>query len=275
MKPTFKFGYIPDARDGLDFQYLIPFHLLSRLPPSASVANRMPSVGDQGKLGSCVGNGVANCIHYCFTLQQEKDKFVPFHPSRLMIYYMAREMEGTVGEDCGCQIRDAIKSVAKEGVCPEEEWPYDISRFTERPNAKCYSHALQHQVIRYERIPVELTALKSCIAEGFPFVFGARVYESTMSDDSMKTGDRPYPSWWERMGRGLGGHCEVACGYDDATERFLIEGSWGTEVGKNGYFTYPYEYLSNPDLTHDCWKITMVEENGEFSGCSKTKSVVA
>ena len=27
--------------------------------------------------------------------------------------------------DSGAQIRDGIKSVATQGVCPEDEWPYD------------------------------------------------------------------------------------------------------------------------------------------------------
>ncbi len=35
------------------------------------------------------------------------------------------ELQPTVRSDAGAQIRDGVKSVAKAGVCPETEWPYD------------------------------------------------------------------------------------------------------------------------------------------------------
>ena len=61
-----------------------------------------------------------------------------FIPSRLFIYYNERVIEHTVQTDSGAMIRDGIKSVAKKGVCPEDDWPYDISKFTHKPSAKAY-----------------------------------------------------------------------------------------------------------------------------------------
>ena len=49
-----------------------------------------------------------------------------FVPSALFIYYNERVIERTVSTDSGAQIRDADKDVAKQGVCPEPDWPYDI-----------------------------------------------------------------------------------------------------------------------------------------------------
>ena len=53
-------------------------------------------------------------------------------PSRLFIYYNERVIEGTVGSDAGAQIRDGIKVVAKQGVPPETDWPYDIAKFAQQ-----------------------------------------------------------------------------------------------------------------------------------------------
>lgn len=47
-----------------------------------------------------------------------------FSPSRLFIYYNARVMINTVKEDSGSVIRDAIKSLNKQGVPKESTWPY-------------------------------------------------------------------------------------------------------------------------------------------------------
>ncbi|MBK7766096.1 MAG: hypothetical protein IPI44_08275 [Sulfuritalea sp.] len=52
-----------------------------------------------------------------------------FLPSRLFIYYNERAMKGRVREDAGAQIRDGIKTLAKQGACPESLWPYDRARF--------------------------------------------------------------------------------------------------------------------------------------------------
>lgn len=41
-----------------------------------------------------------------------------FLPSRLFIYYNERAMKGRVREDAGAQIRDGIKTLAKQGACP-------------------------------------------------------------------------------------------------------------------------------------------------------------
>ena len=45
-------------------------------------------------------------------------------------------MEHTVNSDSGAQIRDGIKSVGKQGDCPETEWPYVIAKFKTKPPTK-------------------------------------------------------------------------------------------------------------------------------------------
>ena len=55
----------------------------------------------------------------------------------LLGYYLLcneRSIENTVNFDSGAQIRDGIKSLHKQGVCSENELPYDIEQFTQQPS---------------------------------------------------------------------------------------------------------------------------------------------
>ena len=57
----------------------------------------------------------------------------------------------------------------------------------------------------------------------------------------------------------VGGHAVMAVGYSDASQRFLIRNSWGPKWGINGYFTLPYEYVTNSEMTSDLWTIRLVQ----------------
>ena len=96
--------------------------------------------------------------------------------------------------------------------------------------------------------------MKTCLASGFPFVFGFTVYESFESDAVAQTGCVPMPGPDEST---LGGHAVMAVGYSDASQRFLVRNSWGPSWGIHGYFTIPYAYLSNSDLADDFWTIRL------------------
>jgi C1A family cysteine protease len=182
-------------------------------------------------------------------------------PSRLFIYYNERVMEGTVESDSGAMIRDGMKSVGKQGVCREEKWPYDIKKFRDKPTAACYTEAKKHQAILYRRVSQNLLQMKGCLADGFPFVFGFTVYESFVSDEVARTGTVPMPGLNETgpYGEPPSGHAVMAVGYDDASRRFLVRNSWGTGWGMQGYFTMPYEYLTQASLATDFWTIRVVE----------------
>ena len=66
----------------------------------------------------------------------------------------------------------------------------------------------------------------------------------------------PMPAPREQV---VGGHAVLAVGYDDTIDRFHVRNSWGTGWGVKGYFTMPYEYLLNENLSDDFWKITLVK----------------
>jgi len=210
-------------------------------------------VYDQGQLGSCT----ANAIGAAFEFEQDRqDRKADFMPSRLFIYYNERTIENSVSSDAGAQIRDGIKTVNKQGVCPETLWAYDITRFARKPPAACYQDALKHMVTSYQRVPRVIQQMKGCLAEGYPFVLGFTVYEAFESPEVARTGALSMPTSAEKE---IGGHAVLAVGYDDAQSRFLIRNSWGPAWGQHGYFTMPYQYLLDENLSDDFWTIRLVE----------------
>jgi len=246
------YGWVRDLPDERDFVYAAPLIRFPQgLPPSVDLRSECPPVYDQGQLGSCTGNGIAGAIEF----DQRKQGTKEFTPSRLFIYYNERVIEGTVNQDAGAQIRDGIKAVATLGAPPETDWPYDVSKFSQRPPQSAYSDAKQDLVASYSRVVQDITQMRGCLAEGYPFVLGFTVYESFESDTVAQTGIVPMPRSGEQV---LGGHCVVAVGYDDSKRMFIIRNSWGDGWGIKGYCMMPYEYLISPRLSSDFWTIRSV-----------------
>jgi C1A family cysteine protease len=246
-------GWIRDLPDQRDHLYAAPAASLANLPASADLRPQCPPVYDQGQLGSCTANAIGAAIQFDQMKQQIPN---PFAPSRLFIYYNERVIEHTVESDSGAQIRDGIKSVNKQGVCPETEWPYNIADFAKKPSRTCYDDARQHRAVSYQRLVQNLNQMKGCLASGYPFVLGISVYESFESPDVARSGHVPMPSPAEKM---LGGHAVLAVGYDDANGWFILRNSWGAGWGMEGYFTLPYVYLLDANLASDFWTIRLVQ----------------
>ena len=249
-----RYGWQPDLPDQRDFKYAAPRPILKALPAKVDLRNQNPAVYDQGQLGSCTANAIGAAFEFALL---KIDKANDFLPSRLFIYYNERVIEHSIKTDAGAQIRDGIKSVNKQGVSPENLWPYDITKFAAKPPTAAYQEAKKHQVSSYQRVTRNITQMKGVLAEGFPFVFGFTVYESFESPEVAKTGKLNLPKASETV---VGGHAVVAVGYDDKTKRFIVRNSWGEEWGLKGYFTMPYDYLLNENLADDFWTIRAVED---------------
>jgi C1A family cysteine protease len=246
-----RYGWIPDVPDQRDHLYAAPPRYLTDLPAKADLRQKCPPVYDQGNLGSCTANAIGGAIEFDRTKQSLSD----FVPSRLFIYYNERVIEGSVATDSGAMIRDGIKTVASDGVCPEPEWPYVISKFATKPSANCYADAKLDRAVSYQSLIQDLNQMKGCLASGYPFIFGFTVYESFETESVAKTGHAPMPGWNERA---VGGHAVMAVGYDEARQWFLVRNSWGEGWGMKGYFTMPYAYLLSPGLAQDFWTIRLV-----------------
>ena len=252
------YGWKPDLPDQRDQLYSAPVVALQKLPPKVDLRKGCPPVYDQGQLGSCTANAIGAAVQF----DQKKQGLKDFVPSRLFIYYNERDIEGTTDQDSGAMIRDGVKSVNKLGVCAEPSWPYDQSpyppnpKLTLKPTPACYADAAKHTAVQYSRVPRTLNQMQGCLFSGYPFVFGFTVYQSFESSQVAKTGEAPMPAPEEQV---LGGHAVLAVGYDDSSHRFIVRNSWGTGWGIKGYFTMPYTYLLDANLSDDFWTIRLVQ----------------
>lgn len=249
LRTQCRYGWLPDLPDQRDQRYGLVYKLPAKLPKKIDLRKQCPPVVDQGELGSCTANALAGVLGYLERKATPKAEPVP--ASRLFVYYNERVISHTTGQDSGAMLRDGIKTLAKQGACTEALWPYDASRFTKRPNAACYTQAATHVIGSYQRLSTT-KEMRACLAGGFPFVFGFTVYESFESDAVAKSGVVDMPAKSERT---IGGHAVCAVGYDDASERFIVRNSWGTDWGKKGYFTIPYAYLADRNLSDDFWTV--------------------
>ncbi|MGH7765455.1 MAG: C1 family peptidase [Candidatus Dormibacteraceae bacterium] len=246
-----RYGWLPDQPDQRDHLYSAPSQFLTALPAKVDLRRRCPKIYNQGQLGSCTANAIAGAIEF----ERKKQRMTDFVPSRLFIYYNERVIEGTVRSDSGAQLRDGIKSVASQGVCPEADWPYVIAKFATKPVARAYNDAQLDRAISYQNLVQDSNQMKGCLASGYPFVFGFTVYQSFESTTVARTGHAPMPAWGERP---VGGHAVMAVGYDDLAQWFIVRNSWGPAWGMKGYFTLPYSYLIQPGLSSDFWTIRLV-----------------
>lgn len=251
QQPTIRsvatYGWRPDLPDKRDRQYAMAPRV-TQLPAAVDLRPKCPPVYDQGQLGSCTANAIAAAIEFC-------EPGAMLMPSRLFIYYNERVIEGTIGTDAGAQIRDGMRAVANQGVCAESEWPYVVTKFSEQPFKQCYDDALKTEATQYSSLQQDLVQFKTCLAEGYPFVFGFTVYDAFESLDVAKSGVLNLPAATEKI---VGGHAVAAVGYDDGKQTVLVRNSWGTDWGMAGYFTMPYAYITDSDLASDFWTIRKV-----------------
>ena len=245
LKPVY--GWVPDLPDHRDIMYGAVRMIPANLPPVVDLRPMCSGVENQGQLGSCTGNALVGALEFL----ERKDGIPYIELSRLFVYYNERVVENTVRLDAGARIRDGIKVLASQGVCSEANWGYDVSKFATKPPALCYKEALGHKVTSYQRIQT-VDEMRACLAERYPFVFGFTVYGGFESQDVAKTGIVQMP---QRSERPLGGHAVLGVGYNDSQKRFLIRNSWGEDWGQKGYFTIPYDYLANRNLSDDFWSI--------------------
>jgi C1A family cysteine protease len=239
------YGCKPSYKDKND--HMMSFGAPRALPPAVDLRQFLPPVMNQESLGSCTAHGVTECARWHII---KRDTTYDFPMSRLQLYYDSRATEDTTDSDAGAMIRDVIKTLAAKGVGHEELWPYDLTKFADAPPQTVYDDAQQYKALKYERVPISTTALKTAVANQHPVIIGISVYESFEGDDAARTGIIPMPTQGEEM---VGGHCMLVVGYGQKPGTFTVRNSWGDDWGDKGDCYLPEHYLGSADYGSDYW----------------------
>lgn len=216
------------------------------LPPEVDLESKCPEVYAQLKLGSCTVNASGSLAQYIM----KKNGHIDYMPSRLAMYWYGRFLEKNVENDWGTSLRTAMDTLVKLGVPHEEFWPYDVSKFREKPTKPAWTDGYWHTIKTAYEVDQNVTIMKKRLNEGFPFIFGFNVFDSF----EYKMAERNFVMQMPSQGETIHfGHAVMAVGYNDELRAFKIRNSWGKEWAKNGHFYMPYDFIDNPEYCSDFW----------------------
>jgi C1A family cysteine protease len=245
--PRHMHGWKRQPPDKRDYKFT---RMAAHLPPSAMIPV-IPTVRDQGKIGSCTAHAGTEAMGYLCLMAGLPDPMF----SRLDMYATTRELEGIpLDEDSGCQVRDVFRGLRKYGVCLESTWPYNEAKFNINPPRRAAVEALQHQAITYLACD-GLAAVKHSIFDRYPVIGGFDCYNSLLSASVEHTGVIPVPTSGDKP---EGGHCVLFIGYDDTSRLVAFLNSWGPNWGKNGIGFLPYEFFAE-GMASDFWTLRTQE----------------
>ena len=240
MSFPFKLGLKKSPQDNRDLKLSVPSN---KVLPMKHEIPIIRCIYSQGDIGSCSSNVICNQI------MSLKDCSDNEYPSRLFQYYISREITGNEENDDGCSYRDAYRSLAKDGFCANELWPYDTSKFAEKPPQEAYDKANKTLVKKYMSLTPCLYAIQYAITQNLPVAFGTMIYENFKDLDENFIAPRP-------SGLALGGHALLIQSYSNETKLFGIMNSWGIEWGNKGMCYMYYDHVLNPNYCFDFWVIT-------------------
>jgi C1A family cysteine protease len=202
---------------------------------------------DQETIGSCVANG-SYALFYIISSQI-------ITLSRLQLYYISRSLDGSSSnDDAGTYLSTALKSIIEYGLCNENTWPYDISKFADLAPTSCFCDTYSLKDYTYSVVPQDINSITNIISNDQPVLIGIAIYSSFEFPNTSKTGVIPLPD--TKREQFLGGHALLIVGYDNSSQYFKVQNSWGTEWGASGYCFIPYAYILSEDLTSELFTVS-------------------
>jgi len=196
-------------------------------------ADMMP-IRDSGAEGSVVGFALTSALEY--QIFKAKDQRVVL--SARQLYYFSRLKAGTTDSDSGALIKDGIEVLTSRGAVEERVWPYKAGEYGRKPPPEV-DKATVFKIADAKPL-LTLEDIRRALNDTGPVVAGITMFESSMSDEVVKTGVFPIPKPKEKI---IGGHAICIVGYDDQQKQFKFKNSWGTQWGDKGYGYLPYEYI--------------------------------
>lgn len=215
-------------------------------------------VENQESLSSCTSSAITSAYEIMLT-QSSPDLYVEL--SDLFIYYNSRLEEGTVEQDVGIFLKTGMVVLKKYGVCVESLWPYNLTKWDDKPPEDAYADAEKRKITKYQKI-ISTYYVTEVLSNNKPVVFGMEIYDSFMELNN-RISTVPFPS---RKEKSLGGHAMCMVGYDLEKRLFLAKNSFGTGWGIGGYCWIPFDYLKQEG--YDAWifDIPNFKSSGDQNG---------
>lgn len=209
------------------------------LPPSADLTPWAVPVGDQRQVQSCVSWTIA---HGMLGWYQKRAGA----PQSFAPMYLHSQINGfgAIGQDGGAYISDAMNVVLSQGNDVRSSyWQGDFDFLTqptdaERESAKRFKYEnlkYTHLFARSSRdagSPDNVHAIKKALANGQPVAISVQVRENFYRLYA-RSPSTQVPIDNDTTTNVSTTHAVLALGYDD--QGLLIQNSWGTEWGLNGY----------------------------------------
>jgi len=254
---TFVADALPDPFDARDLEYR------PRLEPLPYPLDQRQSPGERHVMqqtgNSCTGHALAAVINAVLGRPAgrvggavEGDASYP-HVSPYMLYRLARRYDEFEGEsDVGSSLRGALKGWFNHGVLLHQDWnALDMDPEPDLDDDQVRERARERPLGAFYRVnPYRLDDMQSALSELNALCVSALVHDGwitpaalTRNGETMHVISRPVNA------RELGGHAFALVGYNEVG--FLVQNSWGTEWGKGGFATLPYEDWL--EYAYDAW----------------------
>ena len=211
-------------------------HLGARPVPTTSDLTQLfgPAL-DQGPLGSCVANAIADAVR-AVQVRLGADPAETELASRLAIYWVARAYVHEQAIDAGSFIHLAFAGLNIFGFAPESAWPYLIENFARQPPLGAMAKAFDQRDadrpdVDYRRILSSgghlVDDIKRALGSGYPVVFGVDVSRAFLDGELGPTGIAQTPGSGDEI---VGGHAMLLAGLDRGSA--LARTSWGDGYGQ-------------------------------------------
>jgi C1A family cysteine protease len=260
--------------------------LTAALPTRVDLTAKLPPVGDQGSLGSCVGFAVGYATK---TLQEATEMNWPpsatdhtFSPS-----WIYNQING--GKPGGTSVSTAMQLVVNKGTDSIQGFPYNQNDWLTQPDAASLARAAHYKAASWNSLTLSTANLKNVLAAGNAVVVAFNVLPdmdsmngttNTVYDTSAGTRvQRTYACNVNTASScaadcndvntgkcgtcaagvctvpactvapcNRGGHAVAIVGYDDSVGAFRFINSWGALWDGNGYGWFSYNFITNASL---------------------------
>jgi hypothetical protein len=208
------------------------------LPEKVDLSPLLPTPGDQGEQGSCVGWAVAYATRSYYVGASSGRKINPknaFSPAYVYNQINLRDE----GCNSGSKISDALNLLQYQGVATLDDFPYIETQCSKRPAEEIIVSAKKNKINSWQMIErggIEIIKgelyKKNPVIVGMDFpnsfyeIRGPHIFSDTRS-------------------RSVGGHAMVIVGYDDKKSAFKIINSWGQNWGEGGFGWVNYFAMTN------------------------------